>query len=398
MRKALTQTLATAAVLLFCATIATAAELTAQELLRRHITAHGGIEKWRAVTSISIEGTQTTFSTPHPFSLVRKRPNLYRLEQTMLKQPVVEVFDGKSAWWINGLMGNTWPLPAPPLSAKRIAREAEFSTPLLDEPGNGQKVELAGRELFEGRQAYRLKVTRKDGVEETWYLDPKSSLEIARISTIVDFGEEMEERSYYSDWKPVVGLMFPHRVDVEYGTRSMSLEIGRVTINPEIDDARFRQPSPEGMGFLAPIAGEWNLKIETRQHPRAPWESNTGSSIITPLLDAGLMEERIDYQESGLTARIARSWSFDQFRKVYRISQTDNYSFMMNLIEGTVAEGKLTAGNKKGGTTVGVAPEAALNRLVVHDVGPGGFAAEWESSRDEGKTWNTDVKYTYTRK
>jgi len=385
-------------VLLLLFSVISAAEISSQELIKRHVAARGGSDKWHKVTSLSIEGTQTTFSTPHPFNILRKRPNLYRLEQTMLRQPVVEVYDGKSAWWINGLMGNTWPLAAPPVFAKRIAREAEFMTPLLDEPGNGQKVELAGREPFEGHDAYRLKVTRKDGLEETWYLDPKTYLEVARISKTVDFGEEMEERSYFSDWKPVGGLILPHRVDVEYGTRNMILEVGRVTINAPIDDAAFVQPKPEGMTFLEPIVGEWTLKIETRQHPRAPWEANMATSVITPLVDSGLLEERIEYQESGLPAKIVRSWSFDQFRKVYRITQTDNYSFMMNLLEGTVTDGKLTAGNAKSGTTVGPPPDAVWNRLLVHDVGAGGFAAEWESSRDEGKTWNTDVKYTYSRK
>ena len=398
MSKTLPRLLATTTLLVASTAFSAAAEMTTQELLKRHLTARGGSEKWRSVTSMSIEGTQTTFSTPHPFSILRKRPNLYRIEQTMLRQPIVEVFDGKSAWWINGLMGNTWPLQEPPIFAKRIAREAEFTTPLLDDSAERAKVELSGRELFEGRQAWHLKVTRKDGVEETWYLDPSTFLEIARISTTVDFGEELEERSYFSDWKPVNGLILPHRVDVEFGTRNMTLEVGRITINPVIDDAKFQQPPPEGMEFLAPIAGEWNLKIETRQHPRAPWEANTGSAAITPLADSGLMEERIEYVESGLPARIVRSWSFDQFRKVYRLAQSDNYSFMMNILEGTVTEGKLIAGNEKSRTTVGLAPDAALNRLLVHDVGPGGFSAEWESSHDEGKTWNTEVKYTYSKK
>lgn len=393
-----TRSLAAAILILAPATFSIAAEMTTQELLKRHVAARGGSEKWRAVTSLSVEGTQTTFSTPHPFTLVRKRPNLYRIEQTMLRQPVVEVFDGSSAWWINGLMGNTWPLQAPPIFAKKIAREAEFETPLMGGAADGRKIELVGLEPFEGNQAYRLKVIRKDGQEETWYLDPKTYLEVARISGTVDFGQEMEERSYYSEWKPVGGLLFPHRIDVEYGTRNMILELGRVTLNAPVDDAVFRRPAPEGMAFLAPMAGAWNLKIETRQHPRAPWEANTGSSVITSLLDEGLMEERIEYQESGMTSRIVRSWSFDQFRKVYRISQSDNYSFLMNMLEGTVADGKLTIGNEKTGTTVGLAPDAVMNRLVVHDVGPDGFAAEWESSRDAGKTWNTDVKYTYTKK
>ena len=145
-----------------------------------------------------------------------------------------------------------------------------------------------------------------------------------RATPVVDGDLIYNLTSYYSDWKPMGGLMLPHRVDVEYGTRNMILEFGRVTINTEVDDARFRQPPPEGMEFLASIAGEWNLRIETRQHPRAPWEAGPGSAVITALLGDGVMEERIEYQESGLPARIVRSWSFDQFRKVYRITQADN--------------------------------------------------------------------------
>ena len=386
-------------VLLLCSpAVIRSAEITADELLRRHATARGGAERWKGVTSLEITGTQTTFSTPHPFTLLRRRPNLYRLEQTVLRQQVVDVYDGDKAWSINGLLGYTWPLPAPPPFSDAIRREADFDTPLLSPQPAAGRVELAGLADFEGRQAYKLKVTRPGG-GETWYVDPKTWLEVARISKTVDFFEEMEKRSYFSDFRVVGGLVIPHHIDMEYGTRSESLQIEKVAVNGAVDPARFKMPPPEGMAPLQSMAGEWDLKIETRQGPRAPWVAETATSSIAARLGGGMLEEKLSHVDQGFPLEIARTFSYDRFQKVYRITSTDTFAFQQNIMEGTLSEGRLVAGNEKTGTTQTAPPDRVVNaHVVLYEIQPDGFKMDLESSTDGGKTWNTDAKYTYTRR
>ena len=373
-------------------------KLSAADLLKKHMTARGGAERWAAVTSLEISGTLTSFSTPHPFTLLRRRPNLYRLDRTMMRQPVIEVFDGQKAWWINGLLGNTWPLPVPPPFEEVTRREAEFDTPLMAPAGAGRKVELAGLEEFEGKSAYKMNVTM-GGAEETWYLDPTTFLEVARISKTVDFFEEMEKRSYFSDFRSEAGLVMPHRIDMEYGTRNEVLEIAKVTANAAIDPDRFRMPPPEGMGPLQSLAGQWDLKIETRPGPRAPWVAEKAASSITAQLDGGLLEERYSHVDQGFPVELVRTISYDRFGKIYRVTSTDNFTFQQNVMEGTLADGKLTASNEKTGTTQTAPPDRTVHsRFVLSEIQPNAFRVDLESSTDAGKTWNTDARYTYTRK
>ncbi|HET6373669.1 MAG TPA: hypothetical protein VFG76_10200 [Candidatus Polarisedimenticolia bacterium] len=375
----------------------TAGAPTVDEVLQRHAQAHGGAARWRALSSLEMTGTQITFGEPHPFKLLRRSPNLYRFEQTVLRREVVEVFDGTRAWWINGLMGNTWPLPAPTPQSQEIARDADFLPPLLGQQVGG-RIELQGLEPFDGTPAYKLKVPMKDGTEETWYLDPKTYLEVARISRTTDFGEDMECRTYFSDFRSVGGLVFPHRIEAEYGTRNEVLEIEKISANPAIDESLFKLPAPEGMAVLLPLAGDWNVSIETRPSPRAPWEKKPAVSTIARRLDGGLLEELLTYTDGGLPVEVYRAWSFDQFQKLYRITQGDNYTFHLNVLEGTLADGRLTAGNEKTGTTWKT-PDATLNmRIIAHDFQADGFQVDWESSSDGGKTWSTDAKHIYTRK
>ncbi|HEY3175629.1 MAG TPA: DUF1579 family protein [Candidatus Polarisedimenticolia bacterium] len=377
---------------------ATPVEAPAQDVLRRHVAARGGAERWRAIGSMEITGRQTTFSAPGAFRILRRRPNLYRFEGTVLKRAVVEAYDGSTSWWISPLTGNGWPLPAPLPHATIIAREAEFDTPLMAYPEGGHKVTPVGLTDFEGQRAWRIEVTRGDGSREDWYLDPNTFLEIARVSTTADFGQEMEKRSYFSDFHDHGGLLIPHRIDMEYGTRNEVLEVENVRLNVAAGDELFRMPAPEGMEALKPLAGEWNLKIETRAYPRAPWVAKEASSTITRLLDGGLLEERFTHMEQGLPVEVVRTWSYDRFRGVYRITHADNFAFHQNVLEGTLSQGRLSASNEKSGTAQ-TSPEGTVhNRIIASEIGPGGFKVDWESSTDGGATWTTDVKYTYTRR
>lgn len=229
--------------LLALAAPALASAQTVDEVLDRHAAAKGGLDRWRAVRSLTVSGTLTAFSETGPFLVEWKRPDHYRLEQTLLGRKVVMATDGTAGWGINPLAQVAEPAALPEEVMKYTKRDAEYESPLIDAKAKGNKVEFLGQGDVDGQPALKLDVTRKDGSKETWYLDPKTFLEIARSDRKFDMGRENERWTYYSDFRTVDGLVLPYHIEEEFSIRHIATDVEKVQVNPEIDPARFKMPA-----------------------------------------------------------------------------------------------------------------------------------------------------------
>ena len=227
---------------------------TLDEVLAKHAAAHGGLEKWRAVQSLVVTGTSVNYSQAGPFAFEWRQPDSSRFEQTAFEQKIVFVHHGGITWWLQPLWGVEKPavITEEPKAAL-IRKAAAFDSPLVDAAAKGNKVELLGKDEVDGQPAWKLKVVRKDGAEETWYLDPSTWLELARLDRTFDSSGIKERWTYYSDFRTVEGLVIAHRQDQEYGIRHVALTVEKIQVNPEIDPGRFEMPS---LPAPLPQAGE----------------------------------------------------------------------------------------------------------------------------------------------
>jgi hypothetical protein len=374
-----------------------AAEVSVEDLLQRHAAACGG-DRWKAVRALELTGTATFFSIPTPFRLIRMRPDSYRFERTILDNEVVSGFDGRSAWWNNPNMGMDWPVPVPLPEAAILRREADFDGPLLNHGDDGQRIELIGRGDLDGAEAWELQVTWGDGAEERWFLDPETYLAIGRVSPDADYGQPHDKTTYFSDYRKVDGLVLPHSIAMEYGTRYEILAIESVRINPKLGEEEFRMPPPAGMTPLASLAGEWDLSIETRAYPQAPWEENRARSSITPLLGGRMLEERFAWVTDGVPIDVIQTLSYDRSREVYRITRIDSLAGQQDVLEGAFEDGRLSATSVGGQTARGEQEQPQRNRLSLFEIEPDRFRIGLETSDDGGATWTETARYTYTRR
>lgn len=225
---------------------------TVDEILDKHAAAHGGLEKWRTVKSMIVTGTQVAFSNGAPFVFEWKGPDSSRFEQSLLGSKITIAHDGTTTWWIHPILEVAQPAAVPETHAALARRAADFVSPLLDAKAKGHKVELLGKDEIDGQPAWKLKVTRKDGLEETWYLDPATGLEMARFDRTLDLPEPKDRWTYFSDFRPVDGLVIAHRQDQEYSIRHVSLTVEKVQVNPEIDPGRFKMPAVENKSAETP--------------------------------------------------------------------------------------------------------------------------------------------------
>jgi outer membrane lipoprotein-sorting protein len=224
---------------------APAAAQTADEIIAKNLAAKGGLERLRAVKTIRMTGRMTVGpGIEAPIVLEIKRPNSMRMDITVQGMVGSQAYDGASGWSLMPFGGSKVPQQMTAEEATLAEEQADIDGPLIDYKAKGNTVELLGKEKVEGADAYKLKVTLKNGVVRTMYVDAEHFLEIKEESRRTIRGSEMEMDTIVGDYKEVDGLMLPHSVDAgaKGSPQRQKLVIEKIEINVPIDDARFKMP------------------------------------------------------------------------------------------------------------------------------------------------------------
>jgi outer membrane lipoprotein-sorting protein len=219
---------------------------TAEDIVAKHVAAQGGMEKIKALKSVRMTGTVTVGpGIEAPIMLEMKRPKSTRMEFTLQGLTGIQAYDGTTAWAVMPFQGKKDPEALPAEQAKIMDEQADFDGQLVDYKEKGNTVELVGKEQVEGTDAYKLKVTAKDGTVQYHFLDAEYFLEIRTETSRTIRGTPMDFESSIGDYKEVGGLMFPHSVESgpKGSPQKQKLTISKIELNPDIDDARFKMPT-----------------------------------------------------------------------------------------------------------------------------------------------------------
>jgi outer membrane lipoprotein-sorting protein len=218
---------------------------TVDEIIAKSFEARGGLAKLKAVQSVRMTGKMTMGpGLEAPVTIEMKRPRNARMEFTIQGSTGVQAFDGKQAWGINP-MGSRQPEPIPAEMAKDIDEQADIDGPLVDYKAKGNTVELVGKEKVEGSDAYKLKLTRKDGDVEYWYFDAETYIPVKIEAKRTVRGSEIEGEVTLGDYKEAGGFLWPYSIQSGDKGRpeKQSLVIDKIEVNPAIDDAQFKMPA-----------------------------------------------------------------------------------------------------------------------------------------------------------
>ena len=220
---------------------------TVDEIIAKNIQARGGADKLKSVQSV--KSTATMAMGPGmeaPGVLIQKRDNLARLEFTIQGLTAVQAYDGKSAWQVMPFMGKKDPELMSADEAKEMEETADMDGPLVDYKNKGHQVELLGKEKVEGTDAYKLKLSLKNGDVQTIYIDADSFLEIKEETKRTVRGSEQVFESAIGDYKEVGGIMFPFAVEsgVKGSAQKQKLTVTKVELNVPADNAIFKMPPP----------------------------------------------------------------------------------------------------------------------------------------------------------
>ncbi|NML44468.1 outer membrane lipoprotein-sorting protein [Ramlibacter sp. G-1-2-2] len=249
-----------AASLALLGSAASAADLTAAQISERNATARGGAAAWRAVQTMSMSGDMDAGGKTDaklPYTLVLKRPHMSRLEIRFENQTAVQTFDGRQGWKYRPYLGRIEAEPMTPAELKSEQASDELDGPLIDAERKGTRVEVAGVDKVEGKDAYRLKLTNAAGASRNLWIDAASFLEVKIDGEPRKLdGRVHKVAVFFRDYKTVNGLNIPHTLEtvVEGVKQTRKIVVKSVAINPKLDDALFGKPQPGEPGAGSPKA------------------------------------------------------------------------------------------------------------------------------------------------
>lgn len=222
---------------------------TVDEIVTKSIDARGGIRKLKAVQSLRMTGRISFAPNLDGTLLVEmKRPGKLREQVTLGDKTMLRTSDGKEGWVINQFEEDPDPKPVSASELANMLQKADFDRPLVDYKEKGNKVELAGRDKVEDKDAFKLKVTLKDGQIRYDYIGTSSYLELKWEGRVKKDDEDFQAESFFHDYRSVEGVMYPFEIDSDSpGSESrQKIIFDKIDVNPALDDARFEKPSLSG--------------------------------------------------------------------------------------------------------------------------------------------------------
>lgn len=268
---------------LHAATPATHANLSAVDIVSKNVAARGGLQAWRAVQSMTMEGKlgaggnqraalpaplpgkkanplPTDVRPPEevqlPFVLEMQRPLKTRLELQFKGQTAVQVFDGTTGWKLRPYLNRRDIEPYTSEEMKKASLQAELDGLLVDYIAKGTRVDLESKENVEDRDTYKLKLTLKNGQTTHVWVDAQTFLE-AKIEgqpRRLD-GIDHPVEVYYRNYRSVSGLQIPFVLETRVlpaaaganGPKAAAIPaetitVEKVVINPRLDATLFTKP------------------------------------------------------------------------------------------------------------------------------------------------------------
>lgn len=258
--------------------------ISVEQLVQRNAAARGGLASWKRVNTMALSGkldagrtrvdggtvgmatsklgraqakalarhTLMTTGTLDggkviqlPFQLELKRPAKTRLEVPFQGDTALQVYDGSQGWKLRPYVGRR---EAEDFSAEEL-KQADNQQPidglLMNHAAKGTTVERDGAELVEGKPAYRLKLSFRNGEMRRLWVDAKSFLELKLDGPSRYWNGRMRTvTTYFRDYRPEQGLLMAHRLEtvMDGVPGSESIYIETVALNPALDDKRFAKP------------------------------------------------------------------------------------------------------------------------------------------------------------
>ncbi len=231
--------------LFFAATIISSINLAAQDLnevLENHFEVIG-LENVLDTETMVMKGKATQQGMEFPMTLFQKRPGKVRMEAEIQGTKLIQAFDGENGWAIMPWTGSMEPQDMGEEQVKSMKQMADMEGDLYNWEEKGYIVELVGEEEMEGTPVYKIKLEKEDGDVFHYYLDADNYVVLKTDAKVMVQGAEVESSSYFSNFKPVEGMIVPFSIENRVNDQvQLQITIDEYQINTDIEDTMFSKP------------------------------------------------------------------------------------------------------------------------------------------------------------
>ena len=193
----------------------------------------------RFVGRISFRGRESD-----PIVIEVKRPDRVRVEVDLPRGAFLAGFDGSTAWQVDPRLSPGRAVPLPTLLARRISEIADIDGPLARWKSAGRPFRVEPLEPENGERALRVEADEPDGTVSTLEVDPESGRARKWRGRLGEGRRARDVEVAFSDERELDGVFFPSCVSAGRAREppALVIELDRLELDPEIDDAWFAPP------------------------------------------------------------------------------------------------------------------------------------------------------------
>lgn len=368
-----------------------------EDIIAKHIKAHGGEKNWNKVQSIQISGDYTSFSTLGKIKTVKLKTGEYYSEFDLGQHYVYEANNGKLSWTIDPWQDITFPRRVNKAEQNVFDQKAELCTPFLNYKEKGFKVELKGREDLDGTEVYVITLTRKNGLSETWYLDANTYLEVKCNSQWIDFAYPSQADSFFDDFRKVDGIIIPFYIEREFRQRNRVIEIKDVKINKEVDKDIFKMPVIKEFDKLSFMKGKWWVAAESMTR-RGTWYKTDSVKAKFKYEDRNMLKTTLDYETFYFPMKAVFNLTYNSAKKKYMLSIYNDFYSTMAFYEGNWENNKLIVDDSLTRSCNPDSGDPYYFRFEIEKTDEDHFIIERKLSQDKGKTWFPNQRFRFIRR